>query len=151
MMVVLILCVLLLLSGLMLIGGIVWNGFTNPHRHVMTQAEAVDFALARPVQAGGFTSNRRSWWRTWFKGRAWGISFFDMMSFAELKHGVSAGEWRRSPRLQQFLMVTAGGATFICWVILLIGWLTRPVGLLVAVGLVAYVAVQLALGLRRAR
>ena len=150
-MVTVILAVAIVASGLMLVGGIVWNGFTNPNRHVMSREEAIEFRLGRPQRAGGAGGLRLASWWSWFKGWAIGFSFFDTMTFGEIKSGIRAGDWRRSHRLQQFILVVVGGLTLACSVALLFGWLTRPIGLVVAVLLVAYVVVQMTLGGLRAK
>ncbi|MBW3666800.1 MAG: hypothetical protein KY394_04305 [Actinobacteria bacterium] len=128
------------LIGLVVLGfasflaGYVWNGVTAHKRRLGHQ------------EAAGV--GREGRWR--FRGRAMGLSWSDQIEFGELKRGVRDGSWRHSVRLQQFLLVTVGGVLSILALTLLIGWLTRPVGLLVAVGLVLYVLVQLGRGFGRA-
>lgn len=128
------------LIGLVVLGfasflaGYVWNGVTAHKLRISDQ------------EASGV--GREGVWR--FKGRAVGFSWSDEIGFGELKRGVLDGSWRHSVRLQQFLLVTAGGILGILALTLLIGWLTRPSGLLVAIGLDLYVLVQLRQGFRRA-
>jgi hypothetical protein len=145
------LAVLIVASGLMLVSGIVWNGFTNPNRHVMSREEAIEFSSGRPRRAGGAGRLRSASWWSWFKGWAVGFSFFDTMSFGEIKSAIAAGDWRRSHRLQQFILAGLGGLMLVCSVALLVGWLTRPIGLVVAILLVTYVVVQMTLGISRAK
>lgn len=150
-MIAIILIVSIVVSGFMLLSGIVWNGFTNPNRQAMSSQEAIEFRSRRPRRATdpgtlGFGSR----W-TWFKGSALGFSFFDSMTLGEIKSGIAAGDWRKSHRLQQFILVVAGGLALVCSVALFVGWLTRPIGLVVAVLLVTYVAVQMILGISRAK
>jgi len=116
----------------------------------MTQAEAAAFVFGAPraTESGGL---RLSWWRRWFRGRAWGISWSDEMTFGELKRGVAGCDRLRSVRLMQFLMMVGGFLGLVCSITLLIGWSTGPVGFVVSVGIVVYVALQMTLGMRRAR
>jgi hypothetical protein len=148
--VIVILSFVILASSLLLVSGIVWNGFTNPNRHVMSREEAVEFSLRGRHRVSGVDNLRfaRRWRR--FKGWAVGFSFFDAMTFGEIKSGIRAGDWRRSPRLQQFILVVVGGLTLVCSVALMIGWLTRPIGLAVAVLLICYVVAQMTRGVVRA-
>lgn len=128
------------LIGLVVLGfatflaGYVWNGVTA-HKLRLSDQEAAGVG-------------REGAWR--FKGRAGGFSWSDEIGFGELKRGVLDGSWRRSVRLQQFLLVTAGGILGILALTLLIGWLNRPGGLVLGIGLVVYVVIQLSRGFVRA-
>lgn len=149
-MVTLVLVACSVLFGAVFLAGFVWNGTTNTHKQRMTRAEAAGFVFGAPRDAES-SGLRLSWWRRWFRGRAWGISWSDEMTFGELKRGVAGGDWRRSVRLMQFLMMVGGFLGLVCSITLLIGWSTGPVGFVVSVGIVVYVALQMTLGMRRAR
>lgn len=132
--------ILMILAALAVVGlatfltGYVWNGFT---------ARKQRLGHKQAVEVG-----RKGAWR--FKGRAVGFSWSDEISFAELKRAVRNGGWRRSMRVQQFLLVTVGGLLGLFSMTLLIGWITRPIGVPVAIGLVLYALIQLGRGFHRA-
>ncbi len=128
----------------------VWNGVTSTKRR-MTPEEAAEFATGRPIRASPDSVFRRSWSWSWFRGRAWGFAWSDEMGFAELKRGVKSGAWRTSVHIQQFLVLVVSFTAGIVSLTLLIGWLTRPAGLFVAIGLAVYVLVQMTRGFASAR
>lgn len=128
--------------------GFVWSGITSP-KHRMSREEAIEFSQGHGAGATGAVLSR-SWSRRWFRGWAGGFSWFDEMSFAELKRGFGDGRWRRDVRHMQFELLVAGFLLGLCGGVLLIGWAVGPVGLAVAAGLLAYIAVQTARGFWRA-
>ncbi len=125
--------------------GFAWIAFSAPKRR-LTAAEAAAFVQRH----GEGEAGRLSFQRSWFRGRAWGFSWSDEMSFRELRAGIRDGRWRHSVRHQQFLLATSGFVTGFSGVVLLIGWAVGPIGLLVAGLLVAFVAAQITRGFVRA-
>lgn len=118
------------------LAGIVWNGMSASKRR-LDHGEAAGAVHGRPGR------HHR------LKGHTVGFAWSDEMSFSELKREAAAGS-KRSARGTQFLLVVIGGVGGVASLALLIGWLNRPTGLVFAVLLVAYVAVQMTRGLRRA-
>jgi hypothetical protein len=103
-----------------------------------------------PEEAARFGSGRSGVPTRFVGGKAAGVERSDQIDFAELKRGLADGSWRRSARLQKFLLLVAGIAIALPSLALLIGWQTRPLGLLVAVAVIAYSARPIVQGFRRA-
>ncbi len=122
--------------------GFVWLGITSPKRR-MTPREAADFAQDRRPPRDGNAVLQRSWRWSWFRGRAWGVSWFDEISFTELKRGFRQSRWRASVRYQQFAILIVGFLAGLFGLVLLVGWEIGTVGFVVATGIVAYVSFQL--------
>jgi hypothetical protein len=142
------LIVLTVLGWGVFLAGFVWNGFTNlrgttpePDNEAEPAAETVVPGASTPA-----ASTRR----TWFRGRSASGSWSDEMSFAELTQGVRSGAWRRSRRLQQFLLMVCGFFLGFFATALLIGLGLGPVGTTVAIAIIAYVGFQMTRGFIRA-
>ena len=129
--------------------GFVWNGITAPKQR-MTEKEAAEFAQAPGRASRGDVVARRTFRRTWFRGRAWGASWFDEMSFGELKAAFRQSRWRESARYQQFALAVGGFIVGFFGLVLLIGWEFGTIGFLVASAIVLYVLFQLTRAFSRA-
>ena len=127
------------------IGTFIWMNFTEQKRRLST-AEAIEFA--RGGHGRNLGTGSVSWW--WFRGRAWGFSWSDQMSFGEVKAGVRDGSWRHSARHVQFLLLIAGFLLALYCLVLLIGFEIGPVGLAVAAVLLIFITFQFARGMLRA-
>jgi hypothetical protein len=124
--------------------GFVWNGITTPKQR-MSKVEAVEFAgsgASKPSTSSNVLVTR-SFRHRWFRGRAWGFSWFDEMSLVELKASFRESGWRVSARYQQFALAIAGFIVGLFGLVLLVGWELGVIGLLVAVAIVLYVSLQL--------
>lgn len=122
--------------------GFVWNGITTSKQR-MTEKEAAAFAQAPRRASTGDVVARRTVQRTWFRGRAWGVSWSDEMSFGDLKAAFRQGRWRESARYQQFALAVGGSIVGLFGLVLLIGWEFGTIGFLVAIAIVLYVSLQL--------
>ena len=129
--------------------GFVWNGITTPKQR-MTREEAVEFAQRQTPAPTSDVLVRRTFRRTWFHGRAWGFTWFDEMSFGELKAAFKGSRWKESVRYQQFALAVGGFLAGLFGLVLLIGWEIGIIGFLVAIAIVLYVSFQLARALFRA-
>ncbi|MFN2545066.1 MAG: hypothetical protein ABR600_10940 [Actinomycetota bacterium] len=84
-------------------------------------------------------------------GSGFSLSFSDRMRLTEMRRGLHGGAWRRDHRLQAFLLVALGLGILVPSVILLAGWIWRPLGLVWAGILLAVAAARAALAVHRAR
>lgn len=123
------------------LAGFVWNGVTNVRKGKRAE-DPRDFGP--PMGSGQAVQ------RSWFRGRSAGFSWSDEMSFGELRRGVASGEWRRSVRLQQFVLLVSGFLLGISSLALLIGWLIGPGAFAIGLVLALYIAFQMYRGMRRA-
>lgn len=129
--------------------GFIWNGITSP-KHRMTRDEAAHFAQKRaPVPSNGSVA-RRTVRRDRFRGRAWGFSWSDELSFGELKAAYRRSRWRESVRYQQFALAAGGFLVGLFGLTLLIGWELGTIGFLAATAIVLYVLFQLTRAFSRA-
>jgi len=124
------------------LAGFVWNGVTNVRKGRGARTSA---GLGPSTGSSGLAVQ----W-SWFRGRSAGFAWSDEMSFGELRRGVASGAWRRSVRLQQFVLLVSGFLLGISSLTLLIGWLIGPGALVIAIGLVLYIAFQMYRGMKRA-
>ena len=109
----------------------------------MSTEEAAEFVEHPTPDRTGDVLARRSFRRSWFRGRAWGFSWFDEMSFGDLKAALQHSGMRGSTRSQQFALAVGGFVVGLFGLVLLIGWEVGTIGFVVAIAIVVYVAFQL--------